>query len=116
MIQFQFVSTCGRDNLEIQFRETWKKPQTCRQLAQTRPCGRQLGGKELLVKSHTGKGTPLHGAGLDRWPWDGDKLNRPLLDGDWLGEASLDHLLGDVELARLLLNNVGHASWMVHPC
>jgi len=65
------------------------------------------------VKSHTGKGTPLQGAGLDRWPWDGDELNRPLLDGDWLGETSLDHLLGDVELARLLLNNVGHASWVV---
>jgi len=66
---------------------------------------------EFAVESLTSQGTFLKGASTDRWLWDAGKLNGPLLDGKGLGQAGLDHLLGDAELGGLLLNNVHHSSW-----
>jgi len=67
----------------------------------------------LLEERLTRQSTLLQRTGHDGWLWDTDKLNRLLLDGQWLGQAGLNHLLGDAELGGLLVNNVGHASWLV---
>merc|ERR1712098_565179 len=69
--------------------------------------------RDLLEERLARQSTLLQRTGHDRWLWDTDKLNRLLLDGQWLGQAGLNHLLGDAELGRLLVNNVGHASWLV---
>merc|ERR1711972_110575 len=58
-------------------------------------------------------GALLKGARQHGWVGDAGELNRLLLDGKWLGKASLDHLLGDAQLGGLLLNNVGHTDWPV---
>merc|ERR1711915_104491 len=68
---------------------------------------------DLLEEGLTRQSTLLQGAGQSRWLRDADELNRLLLDGQWLGKAGLDHLLGDAKLGGLLVNNVGHASWLV---
>jgi len=67
--------------------------------------------RELVEESLASQGTLLKGASQDRWIWDTSKLNSLLLDGKRLGQAGLDHLLGDTELGWLLLNDVHHASW-----
>jgi len=67
--------------------------------------------RKLVEESLTSQGALFKGASQDRWIWDTGELNRLLLDGEWLGQAGLDHLLGDTELGRLLLNNMHHASW-----
>jgi len=67
--------------------------------------------RDLLEERLARQGTLLKGAGLDRWLWDAGKLNRLPLDGDWLGQAGLDHLLGNAKLVGLLVNNVLHSSW-----
>jgi len=69
--------------------------------------------RDLLDKRLASQGTLLKGASLDGWVWNTDELNRLLLDGEWLGQAGLDHLLGDAELVGLLVHNVAHASWHV---
>jgi len=69
---------------------------------------RELG--DLLEKSLARQGTLLQREGHHRWLWDTDKLDRLLLDGQWLGQAGLDHLLGNAELGGLLFDNVHHAS------
>merc|ERR1711915_336244 len=66
---------------------------------------------DLLEEGLARQSTLLQRAGQSRR--DADKLNRLLLDGQWLGKAGLDHLLGDAKLGGLLVNNVGHASWLV---
>jgi len=68
--------------------------------------------RDLLEEDLSRQSTLLKRAGQDRWLWDTGKLNRLLLDGQWLGQADLDHLLGDAEVGRLLLNNVHHAGWL----
>merc|ERR1712058_43557 len=67
----------------------------------------------LLEERLTRQSTLLQRTGHGGWLWDTGKLNRLLLDGQWLGQAGLDHLLGDAELGGLLVNNVRHASWLV---
>merc|ERR1712029_958493 len=57
--------------------------------------------RDLLEERLARQGTLLKGAGLDRWLRDAGKLNRLLLDGDWLGQAGLDHLLGHTKLGGL---------------
>jgi len=69
---------------------------------------------DLLEERLARQSTLLQGASQSRWVRDTGKLNRLLLDGQWLGKAGLDHLLGDAKLGGLLVNNVGHASWLVH--
>ena len=68
---------------------------------------------DLLDEGLTSKGALLKGARQHGWVGDAGELNRLLLDGKWLGKAGLDHLLGDAELAGLLVDNVLHASWDV---
>jgi len=67
--------------------------------------------RDFLEERLARQGTLLKGAGLDRWLRDAGKLNRLLLDGDWLGQAGLDHLLGDAKLVGLLVNDVLHSGW-----
>jgi len=69
--------------------------------------------RDLLEERLTRQGALLKGASLDGWMWDAGKLNRLLLDGEWLGQAGLDHLLGNAHLVGLLVDNVLHASWDV---
>merc|ERR1711915_1127236 len=59
---------------------------------------------DLLEEGLTRQSTLFQRAGQSRWLRDADKLNRLLLDGQWLGKAGL---------GGLLVNNVGHASWLV---
>jgi len=68
---------------------------------------------DLLEEGLARQSTLFQRAGQSRWLRDADKLNRLLLDGQWLGKAGLDHLLGDAKLGGLLVDNVGHASWLV---
>jgi len=67
----------------------------------------------LLDEGLTSQGTLLKGARHHGWVGDTGELNRLLLDGKWLGKAGLDHLLGDAKLGGLLVDNVGHAGWLV---
>jgi len=69
--------------------------------------------RDLLEERLTRESPLLEGASLDGWLWDAGKLDRLLLDGEGLGQAGLDHLLGNTELVGLLLYNVLHASWDV---
>merc|ERR1719378_730355 len=80
----------------VLLRGRWRTSQTCRRLARTQPCGRQLGADQS-----------------PGWVGDTGELNGLLLDGKWLRKAGLDHLLGDAQLGGLLLNNVGHTNWPV---
>jgi len=68
---------------------------------------------DLLEEGLARQSTLFQRAGQSRWLRDADELNRLLLDGQWLGKAGLDHLLGDAKLGGLLVNNVGHAGWLV---
>jgi len=68
--------------------------------------------RDLLEDNLSRQGALLKRASQHRWLWDTSELNGLLLDGQWLGKAGLDHLLGDAELGSLLLNNVHHAGWL----
>merc|ERR1711973_880317 len=68
---------------------------------------------DLLEEGLARQSTLFQRAGQSRWLRDADELNRLLLDGQWLGKAGLDHLLGDAKLGGLLVDNVGHAGWLV---